>query len=161
MKALALITALALVPVLAHAAAPVGLCSASETVFLSCRTKEKKWISLCGALPKSVQYRFGTRARPELLYPEKAEEGPQKLRYAHYFRFQVDRMEVSFSNLGVEYSVFDYHDGADRHAGVRVKTTDGKEHEFPCIGTVSGRLVGLQDTLPCDADSALTGGNCP
>lgn len=81
--------------------------------------------------------------------------------YAHYARFQTDRVEVRFENQGSEYVLFDYSEGRTRRAGVRVTTADDKEREFACAGRITSRLGELRNVLRCDADSALNGGKCP
>src|SRR5262245_43183198 len=86
----------------------VGLCDSSEKTFFSCRTARGKWITVCGASTNSsrIQYRFGTSKSVELRYPRDNGEAP--LRYAHFARAGVERLEVSFDTLGAHYSVFDY-----------------------------------------------------
>jgi hypothetical protein len=138
-----------------------SLCDKGETVYFACQIKNMKQISLCGSLPKNLQYRFGTHARVELRYPENTTEGPKAMRLAHYARYQTDRVEVSFQNGGTDYALFDYFEDAHRRAGVRVTTADGKEREIRCAGSIVGRLGALEGSLPCDVDNALNGGVCP
>jgi hypothetical protein len=145
----------------AEAGPPEGLCVPSEKTFFSCRIRDGRWISLCGAPPASLQYRFGKREHIELRFPEKAEEGPSKLRYAHYFRFQTERAEIAFDNQGVAYAVYDYTEKRKRDAGARVDLPGGKTREFACAGRIVSRLSELEKVLPCDADNALNLGGCP
>ena len=93
-----------------------------------------------------------------LAYPA---AGRPDFRYAHYFRAGVDRTEVSFRNDDADYAVFDYTEGRQRSAGVRVLTASGREKTFACRGTVHSRLGALEAVLPCDPDSALNLGSCP
>lgn len=139
----------------------LGLCAKGETVYFACPINSKKQISLCGSLPQNLQYRFGKPERVELRFPQNAQEGPQALRLAHYSRYQTDRVEVSFQNGGVDYALFDYLEDAQRRAGVRVTTPDGKERELLCNGSITGRLGALKPSLACDSDNALNGGVCP
>ncbi|MCX7514334.1 hypothetical protein [Frateuria sp. STR12] len=138
-----------------------GLCRAGETTYFSCPTARHKTIALCGGLPGALQYRYGTASKVELAYPQDAAEGPQKLGYAHYARYQAERTEVGFSRADVDYAVFDYTEQGRRSAGVRVAGADGAEHEVICAGAIDGRLEPLGKDLRCDADSALNGGQCP
>jgi hypothetical protein len=138
-----------------------GLCIAGETSFFTCHTKNKRWISLCGAQPAILQYRFGTQARTEFRYPEKTADSISRFRYAHYSRFQTERVEISFSSQGVAYAVFDYTEDRVHRAGVRVTTSDGQERELVCSGRTISRLTELKGTVRCDTDNALNGGNCP
>jgi hypothetical protein len=154
---------LLLVPRHGHAAQPPtgSLCHAQEASYFSCETNRHKTISLCGVLPASLQYRYGSAARMELQFPDAAAQGTEQLRYAHYSRFQTDRAEVTFSLADADYAVFDYTEDGKRSAGVHVATADGVAHEIRCVGPIHGRLNSLDRRLPCDDDSALNGGQCP
>lgn len=136
------------------------LCVKPETHFFSCQTDNKKWIALCGVLPKNLQYRFGRLQQVEFRYPESTADNLDNFRFAHYARFQTERSEVVFSHAGVDYTVFDYTEQRMRRAGVRVTLANGKEREWICSGTVVSQLDKLRDALHCDADSALNGGDC-
>jgi hypothetical protein len=145
----------------AGGADPAGLCSPKETTFFACQTTKQRWISLCGNLPRMLQYRFGSTKRLELRYPGNVAGGVNKFMFAHYLRYQTDRIEIGFSNQGVDYAVFDYTEDRDRRAGARITTADGKENEFICSGPITSRLLELDKILPCDPDNALNGGSCP
>lgn len=137
---------------------PEGLCTPAETAYFSCRTASGAWIALCEAAVHGLQYRFGRPGQIALTYPT---AGRPDFRYAHYFRAGVDRTEVSFRNGDADYAVFDYTEGRQRSAGVRVLTASGREKTFACRGAVLSRLGALEAALPCDADSALNLGSCP
>ena len=136
-----------------------GLCTGHETTFFACDTRQKKAIAICGSPPGTVQYRFGRPNAVELRFPEDASQGARKLLYAHHFRAQAERTEISFSNNGVDYAVFDHAEDGKRRAGVRV-TTGGKDVEVLCAGPVTSRLGALEKQLPCDKDNALNGNAC-
>lgn len=138
-----------------------SLCHLPEATYFSCNTSRHKTISLCGALPASLQYRYGSAARVEMQFPDAAGQGPEQLRYAHYGRFQTDRSEVTFSRADTDYAVFDYTEDGRRRAGVHVTTADGAEHEASCVGPIRGQLAPLGKQLRCDSDNALNGGQCP
>ncbi len=147
---------------LAGVAAPSGdrgLCKADETVYFACPATKSRWISLCGA-PGALQYRFGRTTKVELTFPDRASDGPSHFRYADYFRAQVTRVEVSFERDGAGYAVYEYQEGDQRSAGVRVTTQDGREVDVACQGPVHSQLGKLKSTIPCDQESALTGGQC-
>ena len=154
---------LATLPDAAHAepAPAAGLCAATENTFFACTTRHQKRIALCGAAPGALQYRFGAIGHVELSVPEAAASGAERFRYAAYSRYQTDRTEVSFSNQGVDYTVFDYTEGKQHSAGVTTTTPDGKERTVPCSGPVTSRLPELKTMLRCDPDNALNGGSCP
>ena len=137
---------------------PEGLCAAAETAWFSCRSASGAWIALCEGAERGLQYRFGRPGQIALAYPA---AGRPDFRYAHYFRAGVDRTEVSFRNGDADYAVFDYTEGRQRSAGVRVLTARGQEKTFACRGPVHSRLGALEAVLPCDPDSALNLGSCP
>lgn len=140
--------------------APPGLCTSAETTYFACPTTAGRVIALCGAGGRSLQYRFGRPDRIELRYPPTAGDSASRFRHAQYARHQVERVEVAFSNEGVDYAVFDYTEGRKRRAGVRVTGTSGKEHELACARPAQSRLAELKGVVPCDTDSALNGGSC-
>lgn len=150
---------LALAPILAHGEVR-GMCTASETVYFSCQTTGAKSVSLCGAGPGNLQYRFGKPGKPEFSFPSDGKAGARDMRLAHYFRHQVDRTEVSFSNHGNEYALYDYTEGGKRSAGIRVVTPAGKEVDIACSKPIHSRLGELDGVLACDADNSLSGGAC-
>ena len=154
---------LVLAPCSACATPPVAgsLCEASQTAYFSCRTARHKTISLCGALPSALQYRYGKAGHLELAFPDDAAQGAQRFAYAHYSRYQVERSEISFSHGTADYTLFDYTEDGRRTAGVQVGTADGKAAEIRCAGVIQGALSPLGKRLRCDADSALDGGHCP
>lgn len=149
------------VPAGASGAPAKGLCAPHETTWLACTTSRQRWIGLCGSAAQALQYRFGRPGAVELRFPDDPADGPQRMVFAHYARFQTDRVEVRFENQGNDYVLFDYHEGRTRRTGVRVTTADDREREFTCAGRVVSRLGELRTLLKCDAESALNGGQCP
>lgn len=137
-------------------------CLRDERVVFSCAVAKGKVVSLCrsaGARPAdgSLVYRFGRPGQPELVFPQAAAGSLQQFRYAHYFRAQVDRTELSFETATARYSIYDYYEGdqkPSRLRGVRVGIGD-RDLELKCVGPVVSRLVELEDVVPCDADNAL------
>lgn len=142
-------------------AAANSLCEASQTTCFSCQTQRHKTISLCGALPFALQYRYGQPGKVELAFPEDATSGARQFAFAHYSRHQTERGEVTFSHGNADYTVFDYTEDGRRSAGVQVAAADGNAAEIPCAGPIHGALAPLKKSLRCDPDSALNGGPCP
>jgi hypothetical protein len=149
----------------AGASAGENLCLAGEQVIFACATgRASKIVSMCAspdlaAGKGSLYYRFGTRQKIELAYPDKANGNPEHFRYAHYSRFQTERSEVTFSIGKYAYTVFDYYDGGEKpeyHRGVQVTPgSQGRESVFACKGQVTSNLHRLEGTIPCDEGSAL------
>ena len=159
MRWLVLLFAAAVPPTLAAERVAPGLCAADEVSYFACRTERDRRIALCGKSPQAVQYRYGRNGAVELQFPERAADAATQMLYAHYGRYQTDRVELRFTNGGVEYVLFEYLEGKSRSAGVRV-TAGGKERVIACAGRVDSRLGELEGALPCDADSALNLGSC-
>lgn len=137
-----------------------GLCNGSETTYFTCQTLQSKTISVCGSPPKTLQYRFGTRERIELSFPQDATQGQSSFLYSHYYRAQTDRTEVTFRNENVDYAIFDYAENGKQRAGLRVTLPTGSEIELACTGHITNELRLLKDVLKCDADNALSGNIC-
>lgn len=164
MMRIILIVFLILASISVYAAMPPqseGLCVAPETAFFACQTGDKKWICLCGQLPKKLQYRFGAQDREELRFPEESIGGVDRFRFAHYSRFQTERVEVAFSTHDVDYFIFDYTEHSEHQAGVRVAPHGGTERVHVCSGQITSSLTELKKSIRCDSDNALNGGNCP
>jgi hypothetical protein len=136
-----------------------SLCLPRETSYFSCRVVNNKWIALCGGPDGSIQYRFGTHLHLELQFPPDA-SAKQALRFAHYFRYRTDRIEVTFSLGAVTYVIFQYYEGSKRSAGVRVVLESGREAVKTCLSEKQSRLSDLKALLPCDTDNALNMGEC-
>ena len=141
--------------------ARTSLCETRQTTYFSCQTLRHKTISLCGALPSVLQYRYGKPDKVELAFPGDTVSDARQFAFAHYSRYQAERSEIAFSHGDADYTVFDYTDDGRRSAGVQVSTADGKAAEITCAGSIYGALSPLGKSLHCDSDSALNGGQCP
>jgi hypothetical protein len=138
---------------------PNSLCASDEQIIFSCPIKRTaKIVSLCasGDLGKEhgyLQYRFGLPGKVELEFPKDRKQTQQQFHYSHYFRYQVDLTEISFSVDGYGYSIVDTYNGEEKPAiseqGVRV-TAPGKPKEttFTCAGKPKADYSKLQDVLP-------------
>src|SRR5438270_6758919 len=158
----------------AAVAAPVQpgtLCQLDEQVMFSCAVKSgKKLLSLCGSKDLTDQtgylkYRFGLPGQIELEFPTQRQDSQKSFRYAHYYRAQVDRFSVSFTNKGHTYTVFDNYEGdstpAVHEVGLELTLPGQKEHTLLCDGTGSGKLHDLRAIVPCDKEDPLNMGECP
>ena len=155
-----LLCASAVLPASAAEPAAPGLCAKDEVSYFACRTARDRRIALCGKSPQTVQYRYGRSAAVELQFPERAADASSQMLYSHYSRYQTERVELRFTNGGVEYVLFEYQEGRRRSAGVRVTAPGAKERVIACAGRVDSRLGELEGVLPCDADNALNLGSC-
>jgi hypothetical protein len=152
--------------------AQVTLCRQGEEVFFSCPVKDgTRIVSLCGSQRLTMQegylqYRFGRPGKLELEHPKRRQEAQDTFRYAHYSRYQVDRVAVSFQRGGFTYTLFDSYEGdaspPARHQGVQVTPSGArrKEMTLACRGAAVGNLYSLSSILPCDRDDPLNMGEC-
>jgi hypothetical protein len=102
---------------------------------------------------------LGTPSKIELQWPKRPAGAARKFRYAHYWRAQAERSEVTFSVGKYAYAIFDYWDGDEKDEytqGVRVVAA-GSEHEsvFECKGEATSNLNELEGKVPCNNGSAL------
>jgi hypothetical protein len=108
----------------------------------------------------SLSYRFGVPGDIELAFPTSLADSLAQFRYAHYFRFQTDRTEVSFSIGDYDYSVFDYYEQDVKPPitrGISVTNSSGKDNrgQLLCSGPTKSELQKLEGLIPCDRENAL------
>jgi hypothetical protein len=151
---------------------PGTLCQEDEQVVFSCPVKDgSKIVSLCGAKHLTaqdgyLQYRFGRAGRVELEFPAQRQNTQSLFRYAHYFRYQVERLAVSFDTQGYTYTLFDAYEGdtgtKTHQQGVQITPpgTPSKVITFLCRGPALGMLHSLRTIVPCDKTDALNLGAC-
>lgn len=135
---------LALVP---HASAAESLCAPAEQVFFNCRIKDSpKLLSVCGrgaeeaargaAVPGAyLEYRFGSRDNPELVFPKTREGSLDRFWVATEFVRSAfyESHQLSFQLGGSEYRVYAVSQLADAgpdappdvYGGVIVTTAGG------------------------------------
>jgi len=136
------------------------LCAKGEKVVFSCSFNTSgKIVSLCSSqkLTKTagyIQYRFGTTSKVELEYPNQRVETQKAFEYSHYFRYQVDRIGISFSTNGYTYNLFYDYNGEEKPAitdqGLTVTppaSTSKKEVNFQCRGQAKADFGDLDDVF--------------
>ncbi len=146
---------------------PSSLCRAEEQVIFTCvAAGSAKLVSLCGSKLLDhrrgyLQYRYGKPGAIELQFPQARANTQLAFRYAHYFRAQVDRTEISFDNQDYRYILFDYYEGDVKPvvavAGVRVGKhgTKGRETELQCQSRPASKLGSLETVIRRDHDNPL------
>ena len=136
-----------------------SLCENTEKVVFSCTiNKSAKIVSLCSSkeLTKErgyLQYRFGLPGKIELEFPKQREQTQAAFKYSHYFRAQFDQTEISFSQAGYEYAIFDDYNGEQKPAqhdqGVRITPpNNGKEVMLSCRGKARAQYGDLAEVFP-------------
>ena len=135
------------------------LCENTEQVVFSCTIKKPaKIVSLCSSkeLTKDrgyLQYRFGLPGNVELEFPKQREQTQSAFKYSHYFRAQFDQTEISFTQDGYEYAIFDDYNGEEKPArhdqGVRITPpNNGKEVTLSCRGKARAQYGDLAEVFP-------------
>ncbi|MGZ8189545.1 MAG: hypothetical protein ACXWTN_12370 [Methylosarcina sp.] len=144
-----------------------GLCRDPEQTIFSCTThKSAKLLSVCASstLNKAdsyIQYRFGTLKKIELKFPAEQKNSIPQFKFAHYFRYRVDRTELSFSTGPYRYAVFHFYEGdiepPETREGITVSKSGEpeKETEILCVKPAISHLHLLENIIPCDRESAL------
>jgi len=143
-----------------------SLCRSEEQVIFTCTTiGSAELISLCAAKSLDsrrgyLQYRYGKPGAIELQFPQARANTQLAFRYAHYFRAQVDRTEISFDNQDYRYTLFDYYEGDVKppitKAGVRIsKHGTARGTELQCQTKSTSKLGNLETVIPRDHDNQL------
>jgi hypothetical protein len=136
-----------------------SLCEDAEQVVFSCTIKKPaKIVSLCSSkeLTKDrgyLQYRFGLPGKVELEFPKQREQTQTAFKYSHYFRAQFDQTEITFTQDGYEYAIFDDYNGEEKPArhdqGVRITApNNGKEVTLSCRGKARAQYGDLAEVFP-------------
>lgn len=147
-----------------------SLCRADEKVLFSCGVQgSEKVAALCGSRGVThddgyIQYRFGRPGKVELEFPTGTKYTQQRFRYAHYSRFRVDRMEVTFDVNKHSYTVFDSFEGAgdtaERTLGVSITLPTKEKRVLLCGAPAVGSLAELESIAICDKNSPLNMNGC-
>ncbi len=113
-----------------------------------------------------LQYRFGKQRKIELVFPKERNQSQKKFRYAHYFRAQVDRTEISFTSEDYEYTIFSYYDGEEKPTMFDVGLSAGSKNKaskrtsLKCKKPYQAKFAVLESAIPCDKDNALNLDEC-
>jgi len=135
-----------------------SLCEKDEKIVFSCPIrKPAKIVSLCSSkeLTKErgyLQYRFGLPGKIELEFPKQREQTQTAFKYSHYFRAQFDLTEISFTQDGHQYAIFDDYNGEQkpvRHdQGIKITPPNGKEITLNCGSKAKAQYDDLAEVFP-------------
>jgi hypothetical protein len=144
--------------------ASASLCDPAEAIVFSCEiSPSRKTLSLCASKDLErdrghLAYRFGALGHIELEFPRRGTPSSAKqFRYAHYFRSQVDRTEISFRTGGYSYTLFSYVDGEAKPEstdGVRILHGKAKT-ELLCGAQSAADFTKLEAAVPCDEGNSF------
>lgn len=97
-----------------------------------------------------------------MAFPGEQVQSQKQFRLAHYFRYQVDRSELSFDNAGYGYTLFGSYEGDSKpvikSTGVIISKAGKQLYELTCAMPFTNRLATLEKVVPGDADNALSMG---
>lgn len=135
-----------------------SLCKKSEKILFSFKTKKSsKILSICVSeeQPNYIIYRFGTKEKIELEFPDNKIDSWSKFTYSYYLRggekenAGLDLNYLSFSRNGFEYQVYQEYSAEDdaTNVGIRVKekATNKETDIIGLSNTVVGSLTNLRE----------------
>lgn len=153
----------------AHAA---GLCKPNEATIFNCDIKEnKKIVSVCASKDLSanagfLQYRYGTRSRVELKFPENLAGSRSKFGYDEYSRPDLSTFIVGFSNGNYRYEISETTEGGEDGVTARSLLVSankgGRNLKLTCLDNQNSisDISKLDAVLKCDKEHAVIEGGC-
>lgn len=134
------------------------LCKDNEEVLFSFKIENSsKTLSICLSKIQLdyIVYRFGTKDKIELEFPENLTDSWNKFNYSYYLRGGgagnegMDMNYLTFENGGFEYQIYQEYTAIDKLTQVGVKITDKstkKETDIKGLSnTIKGGLIELRD----------------
>lgn len=132
------------------------LSKTNESVAFAFQLKNKKWVSVCREKnDKYLVYRFGTKDKIELTYPQLPDSSSwQRFSFTYYSRgggkqnAAMDYAYLSFSNNNILYEVYDTWAAEDniRYIGVNVSINQRKMDMKGLLKTRKNYLQSLSDS---------------
>jgi hypothetical protein len=142
---------------------PVLACGDDEATLFSCATTEStKSIELCAVRDdaaggfQSLQYRYGTREKAELVFPEDRRQGKAEMSFAHAFDKETYVWSLRFGNGGYTYRVF----GLGETAGVEVWKKKKRLAQVMCGDRPYGRPDDIRRASSCDLNNPFGKSGC-
>jgi hypothetical protein len=134
------------------------LCQKNEQIVFNFQTNNKKTVSICSEKKdKYLVYRFGSKAKIELQYPEILDKNSwQKFELYSYFRgggvqnAGVDEKHLSFISNGVKYNIYDEYTAETNQTdtGVRIELPTKTYAVKGILKTKKGDLSLLDGKVP-------------
>ncbi len=135
-----------------------NLCTDNEDVLFSFKlANSPKTLSVCVSKtqPDYIVYRFGSKDKIELEFPENKADSWSKFTYSYYLRGGgtgnegMDLNYLTFENGGYEYQVYQEYTAKDNVTNVGVKITNkstNKETDIKGLSnSVEGSLINLRE----------------
>lgn len=135
-----------------------NLCTDNEEVLLSFKmANSSKTLSICisKTQPDYIVYRFGTKDKIELEFPENKLDSWSKFTYSYYLRGGgsgnegMDLNYLSFENGGFKYEIYQEFTAKDNITNIGIKVIDqvtNKETDIKGLSdSIEGSLINLRD----------------
>jgi hypothetical protein len=143
--------------------APALACADDEATLFSCLAKDKSHtIELCAVRDdaaggfQSLQYRYGTAEKAELVFPENRDEGRAAMSFAHAFDGNAYVWSLRFSNKGYTYRLF----GMGDDAGVEVWRKKKRLTQVMCGERPYAMAADIRKAAACDLNNPFGKDGC-
>ena len=138
-------------------------CGDDEATLFSCLAQDKLHvIELCAVRDdaaggyQSLQYRYSTPEKAELVFPEDRRNGKTEMSFAHAFDKSTYVWSLRFGNGGYTYRVF----GLGEEAGVEVWKKKKRLAQVMCGERPYGRPDDLRRASSCDMNNPFGAAGC-
>lgn len=138
-------------------------CADDEATLFACMAKDgAHLIELCAVRDdaaggfQSLQYRYGTAEKAELVFPEKREEGRAAMSFAHAFDGDSYVWSLRFANKGYTYRLF----GKGEDAGVEVWKKKKRLTQVMCGERPYAIAADIRTAAGCDLNNPFGKDGC-
>ena len=138
-------------------------CADDEATLFSCPAKdEAHTIELCAVRDdaaggfQSLQYRYGTAEKTELVFPESRDEGRAAMSFAHAFDGSTYVWSLRFGNKGYTYRLF----GMGDEAGVEVWRKKKRLAQVMCGEPPYASPSDIRTAAGCDLNNPFGEADC-
>ena len=144
-------------------AAPAFACGGDEATLFSCLAQDQSHtIELCAVRDdaaggyQSLQYRYGTADKMELVFPEDRRTGKTEMSFAHAFDKDTYVWSLRFGNGGFTYRVF----GLGETAGVEVWKKKKRIAQVMCDAKPFASPSDIRRASACDLNNPFGAAGC-
>ncbi len=144
-------------------AAPALACAGDEATLFSCLARDQSHtIELCAVRDdaaggyQSLQYRYGTADKTELVFPADRRTGKKAMAFAHAFGKDVYVWALRFGNGGFTYRVF----GLGEEAGVEVWKKKKRIAQVMCGSELYASPADIRRASACDMGNPFGAAGC-
>ena len=138
-------------------------CADDEATLFSCLAKDQSHtIELCAVRDdaaggfQSLQYRYGTAEKTELVFPENRDEGRAAMSFAHAYDGNAYVWSLRFGNDGYTYRLFGMGEGA----GVEVWRKKKRLTQVMCGERPYAIAADIRKAAGCDLNNPFGAAGC-